>query len=316
MHTRFVRTMLAIAMATATACSDGTKEESPGEVLARDSSLASELRQADTSAFAEAADVAMAFDPDSALPPVDISSPAPEPARASTPASSASPAAVPTPSVPLRVDRSASERTPTAAAPAAPAAGGRMRPAPATIHSDPIPTRRLPAAPAAAPNRRAATTSSASTASPPGIAAATREATRPRPAAPSAVAILERVPGASLPPAGSDEPCASPTTPNQRRCLMLHLARSDVMLDRTYQALIADIKREAGTPSGAKEPELVRQLRVAQRAWLVYRDTECRKRNRGKEGPLWAPVRAQCLGEFSGTRTDELAQALRERRGR
>jgi uncharacterized protein YecT (DUF1311 family) len=97
---------------------------------------------------------------------------------------------------------------------------------------------------------------------------------------------------------------------------MLHLARSDVGLDRTYQALIADMKREAGTPPGAREPESVQQLRVAQRAWLVYRDTECRRRNRGKEGPLWAPVRAQCLAEFSGTRTEELAQALRDRRGR
>lgn len=96
---------------------------------------------------------------------------------------------------------------------------------------------------------------------------------------------------------------------------MLHLARSDVALDRSYQALIADMKRETGTSSAGREPEAVQQLRVAQRAWLVYRDTECRRRNRGKEGPLWAPVRAQCLGEFSGARTEELAQALRERHG-
>jgi uncharacterized protein YecT (DUF1311 family) len=94
---------------------------------------------------------------------------------------------------------------------------------------------------------------------------------------------------------------------------MLHLARSDVGLDRTYQALIAKMKQEAGTPPGAKEPESVHRLRVAQRAWLVYRDTECRRRNRGKEGELWAPVRAQCLGEFSSTRQEELARALRER---
>ena len=89
---------------------------------------------------------------------------------------------------------------------------------------------------------------------------------------------------------------------------MLHLARSDVALDRTYQALIADLKREAGTPLGAREPESVHQLRVAQRAWLVYRDTECRRRNLGKEGPLWAPVRAACLAEFSGAHAEELAK--------
>ena len=97
---------------------------------------------------------------------------------------------------------------------------------------------------------------------------------------------------------------------------MLHLSRSDVGLDRTYQALISDMKRESGTAPGTREPESVQQLRVAQRAWLVYRDTECRRRNRGTEGPLWAPVRAQCLAEFSGARTEELAQALRDRRGR
>jgi uncharacterized protein YecT (DUF1311 family) len=92
---------------------------------------------------------------------------------------------------------------------------------------------------------------------------------------------------------------------------MTHLARFDVGLDRTYQALIADLKREAGTPRGAPEPQSVRELRQAQRAWLVYRDTECRRRNRGKEGALWAPIRAQCLGEFSGVREAELAKARR-----
>jgi uncharacterized protein YecT (DUF1311 family) len=165
-----------------------------------------------------------------------------------------------------------------------------MRPAPATIHPDPLPTQRLPASPAAG----ASNTSHS-----------------------DANEILARVPGAALPATGdarSDEPCASPAAADQRRCLMAHLARSDVALDRTYQALIADMKREAGTPPGAKEPESVQQLRAAQRAWLIYRDTECRRRNRGREGPLWAPVRAECLGEFSGNREAELARALRERK--
>jgi uncharacterized protein YecT (DUF1311 family) len=55
----------------------------------------------------------------------------------------------------------------------------------------------------------------------------------------------------------------------------------------------------------------VERLRVAQRAWLVYRDTECRRRNHGHESTLWAPVRAQCLGEFSAAREQELASQLR-----
>jgi uncharacterized protein YecT (DUF1311 family) len=95
---------------------------------------------------------------------------------------------------------------------------------------------------------------------------------------------------------------------------MLHLARSDVALDHTYRALIAAMKRDAGAPPGDAEPQSVKELRAAQRAWLVYRDTECRRRNLGKEGPLWAPIRAQCLGEFSGYREAELSRALRERK--
>ena len=265
MRMRSLCSTLVIAAVTATSCGDGTKEESPGDVLARDSALARDLKQADTSAFAEAADVAMAFDPDSARPAAAPRTP------------------VPAPAVPMRVDRS-SPGTAPATSPSAVPARAPMRPAPATIHSDPVPPRTMSPAPAPAPS--------------------------------PATSILETVPGAALPPAGSDEPCASPASASQRRCLMLHLARSDVALDRTYQALIADMKREAGTPAGGGEPESVRQLRVAQRAWLVYRDTECRRRNRGAEGPLWAPVRAQCLGAFSGTRTEELADALRERRGR
>src|SRR6476469_3680775 len=95
-----IRTLsLAVALAAlGAACSEDTKEEqSPGEVLARDSSLASDLKQADTSAFAEAADVAMAFNPDSAMP-------------------------APTkPAVPMRVDRSAGTTPAATATPAKPA---------------------------------------------------------------------------------------------------------------------------------------------------------------------------------------------------
>lgn len=269
-----IRTLsLAVALAAlGAACSEDTKEQSPGEVLARDSSLASDIKQADTSAFAEAADVAMAFNPDSAMP-------------------------APTkPAVPMRVDRSAPATATPPAAPApapapsptpspattTPAVRAPMRPVPATIHPEPIPARRLPAA---------------------------------RDGGSSATTILEKVPGATLPPVASDAPCASPTAADQRRCLMMHLASSDVGLDRTYQALITELKRQAGAPAGAREPQSVQQLRVAQRAWLVYRDTECRQRNRGKEGALWAPVRAACLAEFSGAREQELATLLRERSG-
>jgi uncharacterized protein YecT (DUF1311 family) len=106
--------------------------------------------------------------------------------------------------------------------------------------------------------------------------------------------------------------CASPALPDQRRCLLAYLARSDVNLDRTYQSLIARLESEAPTQTPG-EPVTVQRLRTAQRQWLVYRDDECRRRNEGKEGPLWAPTRAQCLAEYSEQRTKELANALATR---
>ena len=108
--------------------------------------------------------------------------------------------------------------------------------------------------------------------------------------------------------------CASPARADQQRCLTDYLAKSDALLDRYYQALILRLKSEAGTSSRSAEPSSVQRLRTAQRAWLVYRDDECRKRTRPREGPLWAPVRAQCLAEYSAVRAQELQDALARRR--
>jgi len=108
--------------------------------------------------------------------------------------------------------------------------------------------------------------------------------------------------------------CASPARDDQQRCLLGYLAKSDVLLDRYYQALIVRLKSEAGTSANVPEPASVQRLRTAQRAWLVYRDDECRKRTAAQEGPLWAPVRAQCLAEYSGLRARELEDALAKRK--
>jgi uncharacterized protein YecT (DUF1311 family) len=108
--------------------------------------------------------------------------------------------------------------------------------------------------------------------------------------------------------------CASPALDDQRRCLLGYLARSDAQLDRNYQALIGQLKAEARTPKGKPEPPTVERLRTAQRSWLVYRDEECRKQTRAEEGPLWAPVRARCLAEYSALRARELEDALAKRK--
>ena len=101
--------------------------------------------------------------------------------------------------------------------------------------------------------------------------------------------------------------CTSPTPENQSECIRVSIAAADARLNRIYRALITEMRRQEGVPPSAKDPPSVQRLRVAQRAWLVYRDTECRRRGRGKEGALWARPRARCLGEFSARRANELA---------
>lgn len=108
--------------------------------------------------------------------------------------------------------------------------------------------------------------------------------------------------------------CASPVPDDQQRCLLGYLAKSDLALDRKYEALISRLKAEAGSRGRAPEPLPVQRLRAAQRAWLVYRNDECRKRTIDREGPLWAPVRAQCLAEYAAFRTRELDDALAKRK--
>jgi uncharacterized protein YecT (DUF1311 family) len=78
-------------------------------------------------------------------------------------------------------------------------------------------------------------------------------------------------------------------------------------MNRIYRALITEMRLKEKVRAGAKDPASVQRLRVAQRAWLVYRDTECRRRGRRTEGRLWARPRVRCLGQFANRRANELS---------
>jgi uncharacterized protein YecT (DUF1311 family) len=108
--------------------------------------------------------------------------------------------------------------------------------------------------------------------------------------------------------------CASPAAADQKRCLDGYLARSDAQLNKSYQALITQLKSESGKRSGTTEPATVQRLRTTQRNWVAYRDDECRKRTAASEGALWAPVRARCLEEYSAMREREFDDALAKRK--
>lgn len=130
----------------------------------------------------------------------------------------------------------------------------------------------------------------------------------PAPLPPPAPPPAARAP---TPPAASPRrvgnPCNSPAQADQEACVRATLAAADTRMNRIYRALIVEMRREEGVQPGRADPASVQRLRVAQRAWLVYRDTECRRRGKGKEGRLWARPRVACLGEFSAQRANELA---------
>ena len=101
--------------------------------------------------------------------------------------------------------------------------------------------------------------------------------------------------------------CNSPVKADQEACVRSLLAAADMRMNRNYRALITQMRLQEGVKPGQKDPPSVERLRVAQRAWVVHRDTECRRRGKGTEGTLWARPRVKCLGEFSTARANELA---------
>jgi uncharacterized protein YecT (DUF1311 family) len=109
-------------------------------------------------------------------------------------------------------------------------------------------------------------------------------------------------------------PCSSPAAADQQRCLEGYLARSDVQLNRSYQALITQLRAEAGKRPGANDPPTVKRLRATQRNWIAYRNDECRKRAEARDGTIWAPDRARCFEEYTVLREREFDDALAKRK--
>jgi uncharacterized protein YecT (DUF1311 family) len=124
----------------------------------------------------------------------------------------------------------------------------------------------------------------------------------PQPSAPTPSKAV-----ASVPTRHGAAACSSSLPADQQECVHATLASVDGRLNRIYRALLTETRRQEHVAPGASNPASVERLRVAQRAWLVYRDNECRRRGRGKEGALWARPRVKCLGEFSARRANELA---------
>jgi uncharacterized protein YecT (DUF1311 family) len=101
--------------------------------------------------------------------------------------------------------------------------------------------------------------------------------------------------------------CGSGLKADQEECVRAILPAADKRLNGIYRALVTEMRRQEGVRGNGADPASVERLRVSQRSWLVYRDNQCRRRGRGREGALWARPRVRCLGEFSIRRANELA---------
>ncbi len=141
---------------------------------------------------------------------------------------------------------------------------------------------------------------------------ATPQRTTPPRATPQRVPA--RVPAPTAPtvprvPTGSatygDARCDSAANDDQEACLLAAIARNDVALNRTYRALIAEVRLRGG----ARAEEA---LRAEQRAWVSERDRVCRLSAPAGPGSRWGAARVPCFAD----RTAARAATLRERLAR
>ncbi len=99
----------------------------------------------------------------------------------------------------------------------------------------------------------------------------------------------------------AEDPCPDARTQAaMNQCAGQTLARADTLLNDTYQRVLRTIP-----------PRRVEALRVAQRAWIRFRDAECAFAGAEYAGGSMEPmVRALCLARLTEERTEQLAALL------
>jgi serine/threonine protein kinase/uncharacterized protein YecT (DUF1311 family) len=136
-------------------------------------------------------------------------------------------------------------------------------------------------------------------------ASGARRQTTPRPAA------ARKTPRGTTTAAGPSPRCAVPSMADQRACLMAYVAINDASLQREYDSLIAQLRRNANAKRGDGDPPAVARLRQEQRQWIAVRDRECTRDPAPGYTPLWAEPISKCFARLSAARRAELAEALR-----
>ena len=127
---------------------------------------------------------------------------------------------------------------------------------------------------------------------------------------------------------GPSARCALPTMADQRACLMAYVAANNALLQRVYDSLIVEMRRNANVRRGDRDPPDVTRLREEQRQWIAVRDRECTRDPAPGYTPLWAEPILEMLRSHvgrasrrarAGARRSETCTALgavKERRGR
>jgi serine/threonine protein kinase/uncharacterized protein YecT (DUF1311 family) len=108
--------------------------------------------------------------------------------------------------------------------------------------------------------------------------------------------------------------CRVASTADQRACLAAYVEAGDASMNRTFDSLVSEMRRVAGTPAGAPDPSTVQRVRVEQRAWLSVREAECPRQAAPSAGELWAHAQSQCFTDMAASRTNDLREALRRLR--
>ena len=142
------------------------------------------------------------------------------------------------------------------------------------------------------------------------VAGVRRRAT-PRPAAaPTTPRVSTATPRTSTAATGASARCAVPSMADQRACLMAYVAINDRSLQRVYDSLIVEMRRNANVKRGDGDPASVTRLREEQRQWIAVRDRVCTRDPAPGYTPLWAEPISRCFARMSAARRAELAEEL------
>ena len=116
-----------------------------------------------------------------------------------------------------------------------------------------------------------------------------------------------------------DKRCDSVTTPDLIACAQTDYDRADAALNAQWQASLVKVKQWQAT--GADDPKVngglsyTQSLLAAQRAWLAYRDSECKFQIYGNAGGHELPIyRLGCLSALTKQRTQQLKDDFTEGR--